>query len=165
MKHSLTSLSPLIRTLAPCCCSLGLRGTFPKARPYSILRHSKNWPLEERRPPRSWKCTSYFVCSQLKNRNQFCRWKSGSSSPPDMEVVYTAPLKGAVRAIKVFSLTTAVASFFGGPCLVWLGNPSVPLAGRLIMTSLVMLVGLGTTALLHWLVKGITELTLLWDWS
>lgn len=77
-----------------------------------------------------------------------------SSPPSDKEVVYVAPLKGAVRAIKVFSLTTALASFFGGPILVWLGNLTVPLAGRVIMTSLVMLVGLGTTALLHWLVKG-----------
>ena len=69
-------------------------------------------------------------------------------------MVYVAPLKGAVRAIKVFSLTTATGAFFGGPVLVWLGNPSVPLAGRLIMSTLVMLVGLGTTGLLHWLVKG-----------
>lgn len=71
-----------------------------------------------------------------------------------MEVVYVAPLKGAVRAIKVFSLATAVCAFFGGPVLVWLGNPSVPLVGRVLMSSVVMLVGLGTTALLHWLVKG-----------
>lgn len=69
-------------------------------------------------------------------------------------MVYRAPLKGAVRAIKVFSLTTAVAAFFGGPTLVWMGNPSVPLVGRVMMSTLVMLVGLGTTGLLHWLVKG-----------
>ena len=72
----------------------------------------------------------------------------------DMEVVYNAPLRGAVRAIKVFSLTTAVAAFFGGPLLVWLGNPSVPVVGRVMMSTVVMLVGLGTTGLLHWLVKG-----------
>lgn len=72
----------------------------------------------------------------------------------DTEVVYIAPLKGAVRAIKVFSLTTAVAAFFGGPVLVWLGNPSVPVVGRVMMSTVVMMVGLGTTALLHWLVKG-----------
>jgi hypothetical protein len=74
----------------------------------------------------------------------------------EREVVYIAPLKGAVRAIKVFSLTTAVASFFGGPMLVWLGNPSVPLVGRVMMSGVVMLVGLGTTGLLHWLVKGMS---------
>ena len=88
------------------------------------------------------------------DRTQFLRFRSSSSSP-DKEVVYEAPLKGAVRAVKVFSLTTALGSFFGGPILLWFGNPSVPLAGRAIMTSLVMLVGLGTTAILHWLVKGI----------
>ena len=84
-----------------------------------------------------------------------CRHYSSTSTPTDkMEVVYVAPLKGAVRAIKVFSLTTAVGSFFGGPILVWMGNPSVPVAARVAMSSVVMLVGLGTTALLHWLVKG-----------
>ena len=89
------------------------------------------------------------------------RWTVGSvrslssiTGGGNMELVYTAPLKGAVRAIKVFSLTTAVATFFGGPVLVWLGNPSVPLVARVMMSSVVMLVGLGTTALLHWLVKG-----------
>ena len=71
-----------------------------------------------------------------------------------MELVYTAPLKGAIRAIKIFSLTTAVATFFGGPVLVLFGNPSVPLVARVMMSSMVMLVGLGTTAILHWLVKG-----------
>ncbi len=86
-------------------------------------------------------------------RTRTLRFKSSSTSS-DNEVVYVAPLRGAVRAVKVFSLSTAVAAFFGGPVLVWLGNPSVPLAGRVIMSSLVMLVGLGTTGVLHWLVKG-----------
>lgn len=86
----------------------------------------------------------------MENRTEI----RGGPAAADTEVVYVAPLKGAVRAIKVFSLTTAVAAFFGGPMLVWMGNPSVPLVGRVMMSSVVMLVGLGTTALLHWLVKG-----------
>lgn len=81
----------------------------------------------------------------------------GGPATTDTEVVYVAPLKGAVRAIKVFSLTTAMAAFFGGPVLVWLGNPSVPLVGRVMMSTIVMLAGLGTTALLHWLVKGMLQ--------
>lgn len=71
-----------------------------------------------------------------------------------MEIVYKAPLKGAVRAVKIFSLATAVASVCGGPVLVWLGNPSVPVIARVMITSVVVLVGLGTTAILHWMVKG-----------
>ena len=77
-----------------------------------------------------------------------------SRSKEGFQLVYTAPLKGAVRAIKIFSLTTATAAVLGGPILVWMGNQSVPLSGRVIMSSLVMLVGISTTALLHWLVKG-----------
>lgn len=77
-----------------------------------------------------------------------------SGSKGDFKLVYRAPLKGAVRAIKIFSLSTATAAVLGGPVLVWMGNQSVPLSGRVIMSSLVMLVGISTTALLHWLVKG-----------
>lgn len=68
--------------------------------------------------------------------------------------MYTGPLKGAMRAVKVFSLSTAVAAFFGGPILVWLGNPSVPLVGRVAISTIVMLAGVTTTAVLHWLLKG-----------
>lgn len=79
---------------------------------------------------------------------------SVSSVVGDFELVYTAPLKGAIRAVKLFSLTTAAAALVGGPVLVCMGNPSVPLSGRVIMSTLVMLVGISTTALLHWLIKG-----------
>jgi hypothetical protein len=69
-------------------------------------------------------------------------------------LVYTAPLKGAVKALKIFSLATAVLASCGGPVLVWLGKESVPVAARLAISSLVLLVGLSTTAILHWLLKG-----------
>ena len=68
--------------------------------------------------------------------------------------IYTAPLKGAVRAIKIFSLCTCVAAVTSAPVLIWLGKASVPLMGRIFMTTIVMTVGVGTTALLHWLLKG-----------
>ena len=38
--------------------------------------------------------------------------------------------------------------------LVMMGNPSVPLVGRVALSTLVMLVGVSTTAILHWLLKG-----------
>ena len=72
----------------------------------------------------------------------------------EFQLVYTGPLKGAVKALKIFSLSTAVLASCGGPVLVWLGKESVPVAARLALCSLVLLVGLSTTALLHWLLKG-----------
>lgn len=77
-----------------------------------------------------------------------------ASRHEDFRLVYTAPLKGAIRAVKVFSLCTAVSAVAGGPVLVILGNPGVPLAGRIAISSLVVLVGVSTTAILHWLTKG-----------
>lgn len=72
----------------------------------------------------------------------------------EFKLVYTGPLKGAVKALKIFSLSTAVLAASGGPVLVWLGNESVPVAARVALCSLVLVVGLSTTALLHWLLKG-----------
>lgn len=72
----------------------------------------------------------------------------------EFKLVYTGPFKGAVRALKVFSLATAVLASVGGPVLVWLGDESVPLAGRVTLSSLVMFVSISTTAILHWLLKG-----------
>ncbi len=77
-----------------------------------------------------------------------------STDRESFRLVYTAPLKGAIRAVKVFSLCTAVSAAAGGPVLVILGNPGVPLAGRVAISSLVVMVGLSTTAILHWLTKG-----------
>ena len=71
-----------------------------------------------------------------------------------MRLVYTGPLKGAVRAVKVFSLSTCVLALMGTPVLVVLGNPGVPVPARVAMGSLVLLVGVSTTAVLHWLCKG-----------
>lgn len=80
--------------------------------------------------------------------------KSDTSEKGDFEVVYRGPLRSAVRAVKIFSLTTCAAALVGGPILVTLGNPSVPLLGRVLMTSVVMLIGISTTLILHWLMKG-----------
>lgn len=72
----------------------------------------------------------------------------------NFELVYKGPLRSAVRAVKVFSLSTCAIALAGGPILVMLGNPTVPLIGRILMTSVVMMVGVSTTLILHWLMKG-----------
>lgn len=79
---------------------------------------------------------------------------AGSGNEHDFELVYKGPLRAAIRAVKIFSLTTCAAAVVGGPILVLMGNPSVPLVGRVLMTSLVMTVGISTTLILHWLMKG-----------
>lgn len=80
--------------------------------------------------------------------------EGGGGGRGDYKLVYTGPLKGAMRAVKVFSLSTAVAALFGLPVLAWVGNPSVPMVARVALCSFVMLVGISTTAILHWLMKG-----------
>lgn len=70
------------------------------------------------------------------------------------DLVYKGPLRSAVRAVKIFSLSTCIIAVVGGPILVMLGNPTVPLIGRILMTSFVLTVGVSTTLILHWLMKG-----------
>ena len=109
-------------------------------------------------PPRKYTDTQLLTQACLNVvATHGLRWYSRAATDHELgEVkhVYTAPLKGAVRAIKIFSLTTAITALFGAPVLVWFGNPTVPVAARIAISSLVVLAGISTTAILHWLVKG-----------
>ena len=68
-------------------------------------------------------------------------------------LVYTAPLAGAVKAVKAFSLTTALIASVGSPILIFYGNPSMTLIGRVVLTSFVTLLGISTTLILHWFIR------------
>ena len=67
--------------------------------------------------------------------------------------MYTGPLSSAVKAIKIFSISTACCAVVFGPILVYLGNPATPVVGRVAIASLVTTVGLSTTFILHWVHK------------
>lgn len=83
--------------------------------------------------------------------------------PKDFNLVYDGPLKKAVKAIKIFSISTSVCVVLGTPALVLLGNPGVPLIGRVAISSLVVLLGLTTTFVLHWFTK--SYVTRMWHSS
>lgn len=135
--------------------SYDVSGLFPRRQPSLGLRHVKVPPLlpsptdshQIQKRPTSFQ--AYF----LQLRKRCC---SAKDPPPErgFQLIHTAPLKGAVRAIKIFSLCTAAAALCGSPVLVWFGNQSVPAAARVAISSIVMLAGLSTTAILHWLLKG-----------
>lgn len=86
-----------------------------------------------------------------------CVYSTSSIASSDLtdrgELVYTAPLAGAVKAVKGFSLTTALLAAIGSPILIFYGNPSMSLAGRVLVTSFVTLLGVSTTLILHWFIK------------
>ena len=78
---------------------------------------------------------------------------TGDSPTNGFSLVYTAPLAGAVKSVKALSLATAMLAAVGAPILVLYGNPSMSLIGRVTVTSLVTLLGVSTTLILHWFVK------------
>ena len=92
-----------------------------------------------------------LTCAPHLDTKRCC---SSTTSEGQFKLVYTAPFRGAIRAVKIFSLTTAAAAAIGGPVCVWFGNPSVPMVARVGISFIVMLAGLSTTAILHWMVKG-----------
>ena len=102
----------------------------------------RRWPVYSALP-----ANSLMLC-------QHHATEASSQGGGEYQLVYKGPLKGAVKALKIFSLSTAVLASCGGPILVWLGKESVPVAARLALCSLVLIVGLSTTAILHWLLKG-----------
>ena len=83
--------------------------------------------------------------------------------PKDFKLVYEGPLKQAVKAIKIFSVSTSFCVVMGTPVLVLLGNPGVPLIGRVAISSIVVLIGLTTTFVLHWFTK--SYVTRMWHSS
>lgn len=76
-----------------------------------------------------------------------------NTSTSGFDLVYTAPLAGAVKSVKAFSLATALLAAAGAPLLVFFGNPSMSLIGRVAMTSFVTILGVSTTLILHWFIK------------
>jgi len=71
----------------------------------------------------------------------------------EFRLVYEGPLAKSVKLVKLFSLTTAAASLIGSPVLVMYGKESVSLIGKMFLASTVVLMGVSTTLLLHWISK------------
>lgn len=105
----------------------------------------KRWKIKTVSVPISY-FPSQHRCRTLCNET--------TAGRPKMELVYSAPLKNAVIAIKIFSLSTAALAFVGAPVMVFMGKASVSLVAKLFMSSVVMFASLGSTALLHWIIKG-----------
>lgn len=68
------------------------------------------------------------------------------------DLVYRGPVSGAVRAVKIFSLSTCGATVIGLPVLLLFGKLSM--VGKLTLACVLGPVGIGTTLLLHLFVRG-----------
>ena len=131
---------PLSPLTASCLSSVSSRvSTFPSTALPACVRQ---------------RCTVLSTAISNSILSQHFTTEASQGNTGEFKLVYTGPIKGAVRALKIFSLSTAALALCGGPVLVWLGKESVPVAARLALCSLVLIVSLSTTAILHWLLKG-----------
>lgn len=70
----------------------------------------------------------------------------------NFDLVYRGPITGAVRTVKIFSLSTCVATVFGLPVLLIFSK--ISLIGKFCLACVIGPVGIGTTFLLHLFVRG-----------
>mmetsp|Transcript_50759 Transcript_50759/g.99472 ORF Transcript_50759/g.99472 Transcript_50759/m.99472 type:complete len:241 (+) Transcript_50759:2-724(+) len=63
--------------------------------------------------------------------------------------LYEAPLTKAVKAIKIFSVSSCTISLIAAPMLVFMANPEISNLARGSMAFTVLAFGLGTTSLMH----------------
>ena len=69
------------------------------------------------------------------------------------KLVYEAPFAKAVRAIKLFSISSSICMILGAPVLILASPEGVSLVGRIAMSSLLILFSVSTTLILHWFTK------------
>ena len=136
--------------LLPLCSRTVQRSGVARLRVRSqfFSHHGNSAPSQLKRALRAPLC----ACRQL----QLSTPQSAATTrslPHDFKLVYDGPLKQAVKAIKIFSISTSVCVLLGTPVLVVLGNPGVPVVGRVAISSVVVLLGLTTTLILHWFTK------------
>ena len=105
--------------------------------------------------PRSFSGISSFIPLLKKTRNfETLRYHSSKVEEPcDRQLVYEGPLSRSVQHVKVFSLSTALATIVATPILMLYGKESVPLIGKAAIATTILLAGTSTTFLLHWVTK------------
>jgi len=68
-------------------------------------------------------------------------------------LIYASPLEKSLKAVKNFSLTSAVLALISSPVMFILGNQALPVAGRLAISATVAMFGVGTTVALSAVTK------------
>ena len=84
------------------------------------------------------------------------RYKTSDSTGSiigDRQLVYEGPLSRSVQLVKVFSLSTALATVVATPILMIYGKQSVPVIGKMAIGATILIAGTSTTFLLHWMTK------------
>ncbi|KAL4125271.1 hypothetical protein PRIC2_008856 [Phytophthora ramorum] len=75
------------------------------------------------------------------------------SAVSDENQVYRAPMSRAVRLMKAVSVTSCTLTSMGMPVLCLLSEQDASMIGKWAMCGTIMLFGLGTTSLFHYLFK------------
>ena len=70
----------------------------------------------------------------------------------DFRLVYEGPLSKKIKYLKLFSFTTATVSL-SAPAIIFFGSSAVTPLVKGILASTVVVMGVTTTSLLHWLTR------------
>ena len=69
---------------------------------------------------------------------------------PAGHLVYVSPKIKTIMPFKILSMVTGFAVMLGSPVLVILDQSNVPAVARFAMCSMLIMFGIGTTAMCHW---------------
>jgi len=70
----------------------------------------------------------------------------------DFRLVYEGPLSKKIKFLKMFSLTTAMVSL-AAPVVIFMSHSTLPVIAKSLLASTVIVMGVTTTSLLHWLTR------------
>ena len=70
-----------------------------------------------------------------------------------VETIYRGPLGRPIRAVKVFSVSSAVITAIGSPALALLASEHLPIGAGVAMATGAVSISLFTTSLLYWFTK------------
>eukprot|EP00898_Chlorokybus_atmophyticus_P002483 jgi/Chlat1/3235/Chrsp22S03510 len=119
-------------------------------RTFSLSQHERSWHSQHA------ECISVRTCSTTttsatEKPSDLAGGGNVEGSPQEGKpvLIYTGPMSGSVKGVKLLSLSSAMLTLVGAPLFV-LTNPNLSPTGRIAIAGTMIFFGLSTTALLHW---------------
>lgn len=96
------------------------------------------------------RCSSLLRYQRLLKIQYILGRYYGAKMAPAGHLVYVSPKIRTIMPFKILSMVTGVAVMLGSPVLVIFDKSDVPAVARFAMCSMLVMFGIGTTAMCYW---------------
>lgn len=97
-----------------------------------------------------YRCSSLLRCWKLPKVKCLPGRCYGNKVAPAGHLVYVSPKIKTIMPFKILSMVTGVTVVLGSPVLVILDKSDVPAVARFAMCGMLIMFGIGTTAMCYW---------------